>query len=340
MRRTFVFLITTAALILFVSYLSSYVPSDDPFGTTSVSSTFTASGISQSTIAKMKLRHAALSPTPYDVGLFGNSRVLNVSADDIDHQACRVFNFAVGGESLRASAALIDDLIAIKKVPRVIVISVDHFELQMYNNPFFVSAWVRFQHFINDMRTALGEDVGLRSIITVTWRTLWTQALAFQRMFEYTFLTKAIERILSLNVDASVVENFYVSDGSRQLTETPSGIPAKFPATTAQILPWQLQYDMERIASAKPAGAEAVIIYESPLHPTSAAHFDTNPTPHATQTRQAFNEACDALGLMCVTAPPSIDQKMFWSDASHPPRSVLGPHIRNLIAPYQSVCQP
>lgn len=338
MRRVIIFLTSCFALILFVSYLSSYTPEQDPFDPINAAP-FSANGISQSTIAKMKLRHAALSPTVYDVGLFGNSRALNVSVKDIDHQACQIFNFAIGGESLRATAVLLEDLAAINKVPRVVVISADHFELQMYNNPFFISAWTRVRHFFNDLGAAIDAGVGLRQIVTVTWRAVWTQTLAFQRMFEYAFLADAVSRALGFEMSPSDTANVYMSDGSRRIAEKPTDTPPILSPTTGQILSWQLRHDLQRIAMAKSTGAEAVIIYESPLHPKSATHFNTNPTPHAARTRQAFQEACNELGLVCVTDTPSLQTETPWSDATHPPTSVLGPHISALIAPYRSGCR-
>lgn len=340
MLRTVIFLISSATLIFFVSFLSSYTPSEDPFGARNAPSYFAADSISQSTIAKMKLRHAALSSTPYDIGMFGNSRVLNVSAKDIGHQTCRVFNFAVGGESLRASAELIESLGAMNKTPRVVVVSADHFELQMYNNPFLISAWKRTQRFVSDLSVAFSTGASLREIITVAWRAVWTQALAFQRMFEYSFLADAVGHILGVNISTVDAATIYVADGSRRSSETPSKIPPVISPTTAQILPWQLRHDLERIASARVNGAQTVIIYESPLHPTSARKFDETPTPHAARTRETFKSACTALGLICVTEQPTIDPNMPWSDASHPPASILGPFIGELTAPYSSACLP
>lgn len=339
MRRAIIFVTTCAALILFVSFLSSFTSNKDPFDPVNTTS-FAANGVSQSTIAKMKLHHATLTPTPYDVGLFGNSRALNVSVEDIDNSACRIFNFAVGGESLRASATLIERLVTVNKVPRIVVISADHFELQMYNNPFFVSAWARAQHFISDLEAAMNADASIRQIITVTWRTIWTQALAFQRMFEYAFLADTVIRALGFETHPTDTTTVYVSDGSRRSAEKPTGTPPLLSPTTVQILPWQLRHDLKRIALAKSSGAEAVIIYESPLHPTSAAYFTANPTAHATRTREAFKETCRELGLVCITDTLSEVITASWSDASHPPASVLGPHINKLIAPYQLVCQP
>jgi len=339
MRRAFIFLFTVAALIILIGYVSTAIPASDPFGASSESSTFSADGVSQSMIARMKLRHAMLTPERYDVGLFGNSRVLNVSAQDFEHQGCRVFNFAVGGESLRASAALIEKLIDIKKVPRVIVISADHFELQIYNNPFFVSALDRLRNFSSDLMAAFDAGAGLRQIATVAWRAVWTQTLAFQRMFEYAFLQSAISHMFGVTGPGDGA-TFYLADGSRRTDENIDDEPPLLAPTSAQIPSWQLRHDLERIAAARSHGAEAVVIYESPLHPDSAAYFNQNPSTHATQLRRTFVQTCDDLGITCVTGPPDQMPTRLWSDAAHPPASVLGPHIGDLIAPHQSVCRP
>lgn len=339
MQRVVIFLISSAILVVMVSYFSTYVPPNDPFNETNSSSTFSVRGISQSKFAKMKLRHAALSPTPYDVGIFGNSRALNISAKDIDRGACRFFNFSIGGESLRASAALIEQLSAIKKVPRVIIVSVDHFELQMYNNPFFISAWARLLHFFDDLGAGLSSGASLREITTVVWRTVWTQILSFQRMFEYAFLANTFRSMFGFATDQTEAAKVYLSDGSRRSNIASTNIPPVLSATNAQILPWQLKHDLGRIAAAKSAGVETIILYESFLHPTSSKYFDDNPSAHATRSREALLSTCEELGMKCITSKPKMDPEMSWSDASHPPRSVLGPYISELIAPYTPVCR-
>jgi hypothetical protein len=339
MQRAVIFLISSAILIVMVSYFSTSFLPNDPFGDAHGSPTFPADGISQSKFAKMKLRHADLSPNRYDVGIFGNSRALNVSAQDIDQDGCRLFNFSIAGESLRGSAALIEQLGAIKKVPRVIVVSVDHFELQMYNNPFFLSAGARLTNFFDDLDAAITSGSGFREITTVLWRAAWTQALAFQRMFEYAFLANSLSSIFVFESDQTDAANVYRSDGSRRSNIASTNIPPVLSATNAQILPWQLKHDLGRIAAAKSAGVETIILYESFLHPTSSKYFDDNPSAHATRSREALLSTCEELGMKCITSKPKMDPEMSWSDASHPPRSVLGPYISELIAPYTPVCR-
>lgn len=339
MSRIIVFLVSTVTLILVVANLSSFLAHEDPFDLNSGPSKFSASGISQTKLAKLKLRHAASSPAPYDVGIFGNSRALNISAQDIGSNSCRIFNFSLGGESLRASAALIEQLSSIRKVPRIVVVSVDHFELQMYNNPFFLSAWARLSHFSDDLDAAISSGANLREIATVVWRAIWTQTLAFQRMFEFAFLADTLNDVFKFDSDRTEAAKVYLSDGSRRSNITITEIPPRLSPTNSQILPWQLQHDLKRIADAKSAGAEAIILYESFLHPTSGKYFDENPSIHATRSRETFVRTCEDLGLICITDKPTMNPELPWSDASHPPRSVLGPFVGKLINRYSPDCR-
>ena len=78
-------------------------------------------------IADAKLAVALERDRPFALGLFGNSRILPVSAADLAGDDG--FNFAVPGQSLRQSLAMIEALAKAGRLPARIVIAMDHVEL-------------------------------------------------------------------------------------------------------------------------------------------------------------------------------------------------------------------
>src|SRR5690349_20011124 len=96
-------------------------------------------------VIAIKLNRAKQVP-PYDVGLFGYSRIMMVGADDLGLPGKRVFNFSIGGSSIRQSIRLLEELHAMGKAPAIAIISVDHAELGMPSIagglPWFPFRWI------------------------------------------------------------------------------------------------------------------------------------------------------------------------------------------------------
>jgi hypothetical protein len=58
-------------------------------------------------LKEIKIRHA-LRVERFDVGLFGNSRIIQVSQADFNYGNGRFFNFAIPGSSIRNSISMLD----------------------------------------------------------------------------------------------------------------------------------------------------------------------------------------------------------------------------------------
>ena len=86
-----------------------------------------------SQVANIKLAHARTSPA-YDIGLFGNSRSMTVSSQDLGFDDLRFFNFSLAGSSFRQSIMFLEILAAHDAAPDISVISLDHLELSMLAN--------------------------------------------------------------------------------------------------------------------------------------------------------------------------------------------------------------
>ncbi len=77
-------------------------------------------------VAETKVAHARAVP-PFTVGLFGNSRVIQVGVAALATDAGGAFNFAVPGTGFRQSVALLEVLVSGGRAPRIAVISLDSF---------------------------------------------------------------------------------------------------------------------------------------------------------------------------------------------------------------------
>lgn len=78
-------------------------------------------------LAPLKFLRAINNP-PTDIGLFGSSRILMIGVDDLAMLGHRMFNFALGGQSVRQSVRLLDELYGTGKASAIAVIAMDHVE--------------------------------------------------------------------------------------------------------------------------------------------------------------------------------------------------------------------
>ncbi len=342
--RTLMFLICTATLIVMVRFVADAVPASDPFDDQRVHMIQNLEDYGESQIAEMKVRHAVGRDQPYDIGLFGNSRILSVGRQQLDVDICTAFNFGLSGQSLRTSVTMLEHMAQKQALPRIAVISIDHFELQMYNNPLWMGWRERLSLLTDDMAVAFGNsDVSARNKIRILWRYIWTEKILFQRQFEFTFFRRALLQVLGLNDDPfpAVRSNGpgYRLDGSVNSASREAREVSAMPRSTPQINNVILRNDLERLFRVANKSNVKLLIYESPIHPTSAAIFKRAPSPFAEVNRQTFLKACSDFNVVCSTTA----QEIFWgtdgwSDASHPPPDVLGGWISTFLRPNLGEC--
>ncbi len=343
LRRVLLFLFCTVTLIVMVRVIEDAIPQTDPFDDRRPYRTQDFKGYGEQQISQMKIRHAVERKQPYDIGLFGNSRVLSVGREQLDVGVCTAFNFALSGQSFRSSVQLLESLAREQALPRLAVISIDHFELQMYANPW--TGWrQRWSLLADDVAVAFRHrDVSLRDKMRVPWRFIWTETLLFQSQFEAAFFRRALLEALGLNDDpfpAAEPGGFgYLPDGSFHSPPRLTDDPPPFSRTTPQIINVILRNDLERLFRLARENNLELLIYESPLHPSSAAIFERKPSPFSESNRRTFMEACADFSVNCVAAPlEAFRETTGWNDASHPPPSVLGGWISAFSRPYLGGC--
>jgi hypothetical protein len=338
--RPFVFLFLAGLLVMAVRHVSSYVPSGDLFAGAAETAGHVAIDLTVvpvATIAAFKIRHAEMTPT-VDVALFGNSRVLPVSASDLNLPSCRFFNFALSGESLRGNVALVEHLSAVGKSPHVTVIGIDNFETQLYGNPAWPSIAERWRLMGKDLLAGWRRtDISTTEWLRMGWRYLNTEGEIFRYSFERTFFLSGLNLWWHGIGKADNPRNegppHYLTDGSLPYTVAGVDRQADVPVPSApeQIMDSYLRYDLERLATL--ASAERrIVVYEAPLAPASARHFQTAGSTMAARQRGVFLDTCRKLGLACYANPGVFAPEAAWRDATHPPPAPLGAYIRGLVA--------
>jgi hypothetical protein len=320
-----------------------YVPAGDPFANQPKHRLVSLDGLPLPVFAELKLRSVERQPQ-YDIGLFGNSRSLDVGIRHLSVGNCRFFNFSVGSESFRFTVANLERLHEIGKAPRLALISIDHFELQRYSNPISLFAATRWKKAINDIMAGLTrDDIGFEDLLRMGWRHVWIEIQRFKMVFNPKSFFSGIVNLFSDGSSFRWVApsaTGYHSDGSRN-----SPIPANKKVFQTLMKPGShnisagyFKFDIERLAHLQKRGIR-IVIYESPLEPKSAAVFQQRPSPHASSTRRTFRNGCAELGLKCYSAPRRLsDKEGLWTDYTHPPAKNLGAYLNGLLGENRLAC--
>lgn len=337
MIRPVPFLGISAILVALVWLLNGTLPPIDPFAASGTYPALRFDQLSNQALAELKLKHAERHGR-YDIGLFGNSRSLNVSKADLGVDSCSFFNFSVGSESLRSSVAFLEFLAATDRAPRIALVNVDHFELQRYNNPFFPLAVHRWRLLVRDLWTGIRRrDITLRETAKMAWRHVITEFLLFKQKFVIEFAFGGVKNILGVSEKYSGPmegDAFYQADGSRSsstaaLNRTQEKLTS---AKSPQFMFGYLKYDLERLKRLQDRGV-SVILFESFIHPESARFFAENPSPYAAATRARFLALCGDFSLHCHAAPANVPSGTErWGDHSYPPAKSMGAHLKKLLA--------
>jgi hypothetical protein len=344
MNRIHLFFGTVALLFIAIWAIERAVPKQDPFEAADLNKIVNLNEFAESEISRLKIRHASSVAKPYDLGLFGNSRILSMSKKDLDVGGCSVFNFALSGQSFRSSVVMIEKLAERGTLPKLSVISVDHFELQKFNNPVWLGAYDRWKHSLGDIKLSLFDhSILLKERLKIIWRTIYTESLAFKQHFEFRFFKRGLSQIFSLKQESFFTANNasigYRKDGSyKDFFKVKKFLPLT--KQKLQIIDSVLRSDLLRLTNAIKHTKNKLFIYESPLHSKTANKFINQPSAHAQNARNILLEFCRSQNIICYKAPQKIfSNDRGWRDASHPPTAILGKWIKDQMAVQLEYCQ-
>jgi hypothetical protein len=272
-------------------------------------------------IAALKIRHAEEAPR-YDIGLFGNSRILMLGADELNPGKRRVFNFAIGGQSVRQGLRLLEELHARHKMPAIAVISMDHVELGMPGgSAVFPGLPTRLFDAADDVQVA-GRQLGNGAALLQFNNAVHTEGKEIALTFNHTFVRAKLAALAGMTGPAL---NFRADGSQKEIVPATPDIQPLRPR--ADLYP-HLENDFARFAAMRDAGAR-VLIYESPIAPSLGGTEDGDLSVNARNVRRRYKEACAKFRLECY-GPPVLTARP-WFDPSHAPADQLAAWLNSKI---------
>ena len=280
--------------------------------------------------AAIKFNHAKINQK-YDIGLYGNSRIINISKKNIAYlNEKTIFNFALPGSSFRQSVAFIEELEKNNKLPNLNILSLDNFYSQVVTPVGFPNIFFRVKKASRDIFFLIKlkkYNLGIKA--------LHDYLLSEWRNINNTFESKIIYSRLSYwlpNIFSSLVEwkTPHRIDGSRDLEFNQNkNNPEVVLRKTIPFWIYLLKYDLMRLSSITSDDVK-IIIYESPLNPKSAIKGTPQLFNNLNIERKKFYEFCSKLNIDCIVAP-NFNNEVKWYDASHPPTKELGIFLNSII---------
>ena len=287
-------------------------------------------------LTALKRRHAAASPR-YDIGLFGNSRVVQVGAADIGIDEDRFFNFAIPGTTLRQSVELLELLVTDGTAPRMAVISLDNQVLHFQSRLAYPGLIRRLPAIaLGAWRILRSDDGGWLLAARALVDDVMTGWAQIRHVYSFGQIYSRLSFVFpEVFADRTAFELTFRRDGSRQMAlpsarTDPVTLTRSGPFVLAQAY---LDQDLTRLARIQARGV-IVLLYESPLYPGDAVQNASAAASDARSLRTLLYERCRALALTCQ--PPArlgrSGETPFWPDCCHAPAALLGPYIADLIA--------
>lgn len=285
-------------------------------------------------LAAYKARHAT-RVARYDIGIFGNSHVREVSSDYFREKG-RLFNFFLPASSMRQSTNLIEYLAQVDKLPRTVVIGIPNFDRLIARSarwPVAPRRWINIgiESLTIWNKPLIDEEQGIRLVVRHLReeRNIFINYLSARRAIAQFFFAAGY-------FSPTVRANFtYARDGhferKDQLKARAMPIAGEG-KRGAKPLPGVIVYDLERIAKFSPQAR--IVIFEDPLDPESMLYFAKNKDSYTELSRQHFLTACKRLKLEChLAAVLNNDaQSAAWEDQEHPPGRLLNPYIQYILA--------
>lgn len=324
-RVFFIFVLLGTAALGFLQL----PPSGAPFHPDQTSLRQRLDRLPETDLASLKYRHAAQSAR-FQVGLFGNSRAVQVSAKNLGLDETSFFNFALPGTSFRQSVVFLEALVDKGKGPKTALISFDNAALQFYGNATWPTLPARWRQVWRDITYGLSQDVDNKQLAKNIVRHLWTDWQFVKALFS---MTRLINKTGFWQAGTDAPPQYRV-DGSRDEGPVDSRVEIeKLTPQSLSVLTDFLAFELKRLADLRAYGT-TVIVYESPVAPGS--YEDTAPI---SVTRASMMEACRKLMLTCIPAAELVEgpSPPFWQDSSHAPSALLGAWLSEIVAKQASI---
>ncbi len=247
------FLVVLAAFVTLVVLQSP--PRGDPFAADGFALRAALDRLPEEDITALKLRHAGAVPR-YRIGLFGNSRSIQVGAKELKTGEGEFYNFSVPGASIRQSVSMVEWLAEIGKLPGVSIISFDNAALEFYGNPVHPPPPARWSAAARDVWHGLGDgNIGWRDTARMAWRHALTEWRALVALMN----TERLHERWAANA-ANPGRPTFLADGSRPFSGAETTVElAPLDALPASVMPEYLAYDLSRLAAIHNPGGRIIV---------------------------------------------------------------------------------
>ena len=316
--------------------LASTPPTKDPFAEKDAPSLVDLSVMSSPTLATLKLRHAD-NRAPFHVGIFGNSRMLMISA--LGKSPEQAFNFALSSESLSGSVLLATRLQTMGRLPKTLVFGLDNLHLQRDNVPIWPPFWMRTTHAAKTVLSAL-TDGAFVTAARRTWRFLWGEAVRFNSIFGPTLVQAGAKRMVRDTplIPAAPGTGGYRRDGSQTHTTRAAKVHT-IDRTSSRLDLALFRRNLESLGAFATAGHKVIVI-ETPIYPESQRRMNAEIPDYVQASRTVWQESCRALHLHCIDAPIIADTPTDrWYDATHAPENPWAKFVAKTISDVQAGAQ-
>jgi len=300
-------------------------------------------GITGPVLGQIKRRHGQHNK-PYQVGIFGSSVSMMLTAKDLGTERCSFFNFSVLGESLRGTVSLMYALANNGKLPKTVIVGIDNFEVHSYGNSRTVTLTERISEIHNDIMVYINTpDIRFKDMLRMMLRHVIAQRDTLERTFTLDTVTAALKLTFGLNDQHPLLTKTgsgFRRDGSYDWQIAPAtNHPEILLSQQRSVIPEYLRKDLERIRKIS-KGRSQVFIFETPLAPNNQDFYLETPSSAALENRKIFTNTCQDLNLICFPSPARLseDKNIYWLDAVHAPSNLLGAYLQRSVPTLNQAC--
>ena len=338
------FVICLLIFVIFILYSESVFKFYNPWNQSTANQSISLPNLSPKDLVAAKLYASTDRDRAYDVGVFGNSRMVMLSKAHLGlPKQATFFNFSIGGTSFRQSVRSVEYLAKHDRAPRTVIIGLDNMELQYGGPAYWPEPFFEFHREIADFWTVLRVSKG-------DWNSRMTDAFkGVDYFFDYSWpkfkrnfsLEPLLTRIAYLSRSVGGVErelpklkNKFSADGSRPQTlrMTPPDL-SNFQTQPPLPGAWSRHnmLGLMRLNELALRLGIRVIVFETPLAPKLAPDFSKAPSWAAEKSRGPLKIGCAGEKVECYPAPVFEQGRDYWPDCCHAPAARLGAYLATLL---------
>ena len=287
-------------------------------------------------LAEFKFQHAKKKEI-YDIGLFGNSHVLMVRSKNIKFTNQEFFNFGIPGNSFRQSVSFLNELYFINKVPKVILIGIDHPEMGLAGEARFPFYSKFILNRIDDFKYLIFErNYNLKESIYFFINTFANFEYFLKKLYNIDNFYNKISIIYGLSQEEKSIHGYKIDGSGPEKIIKEVELKKNFKISEAQKLNRSEQYillekDLKKLSKITNT-ATHVIIFETLIEPEYLDIVENNLSFNASIVRERFFENCKKYNFICLKSKKLKKNNNFqWASIFYPPNIIIGDYLNKIL---------